>query len=342
LSAFSHDYRTAAARLHAAASGWQHTRYPHPDRGPAGEALSTDVYRLGAPSAKRLLIINSSTHGLEGMLGSAAQLAFVERLAAPGPDLAIVLIHAINPHGFAWRRRVTQEGVDLNRNFIDYGEPPPENPLYQRLAAEVDPDTWPDLPLMGLGTPLELRQAVHAGQYQNPAGSFFGGQAPTWSRRTLEAIYAAEGHTAGTILLVDLHTGAGPWSATECFVAEPAASGVARTWFPGAEAYVIADRPRFGDPTGVPGLLVSSLKKAFPDRTTIAALTECGTYPGDVPVTAIRRSTFAMRHGLDTTATGERWAAEAQEAFCPADPSWRRYALAGVLTRLDQAVAALA
>ena len=342
MSPFSHDYTTAAARLQAAALGWQHTRYPHPERGPGGEDLATDVYRLGSPSARRLLIINSATHGLEGLLGSATQLAFVERLVPPGPDLAIVVIHAINPHGFAWRRRVTHEGVDLNRNFIDFGVPPPENPLYQRLAAEVDPDEWPDGPLPGQGTPVALRQAVHAGQYQNPKGSFFGGHAPTWSRRTLEAIYAAQGGAAETILLVDLHTGAGPWAATECFVAEPAASSIARAWFPGAEAFVMAERPRFGDPTGVPGLLVSSLNQAFPDRSTIAVLTECGTYAGDMPVTAARRSAFAMRHGLDTSAVGQRWAVEAQEVFCPADPSWRRYALAGVIARLDQAVAALA
>ncbi len=341
MSAFSHDYTTAAARLHAAASSWRHTRYPHPLQGPAGEALATDVYRLGSTSAARLLIVNSSTHGLEGMLGSAAQLAFVESLPPPGPDLAIVLIHALNPHGFAWRRRVTEDGVDMNRNFIDFSEPLPENPLYQRLAAEVDPESWPDLPVAHLTTTLPLRQAVHAGQYENPRGSFFGGHQPTWSRRTLEAIYQAEGGQAGTIQLLDLHTGAGPWAVTEMFVAEPAASGIARSWFPGAEAFVMADRPRFGDPTGVPGLVISSLRRAFPDRTTIASLTECGTYADERPVSVIRRSTYAMHHGIDGTTLGQRWAAEAQDAFCPADPSWRRFSLAGVLERLNQAVAAL-
>ena len=36
------------------------------------------------------------------------------------PDLAVLYIHALNPHGFSFWRRVTQEGVDLNRNFHDF------------------------------------------------------------------------------------------------------------------------------------------------------------------------------------------------------------------------------
>ena len=34
-------------------------------------------------------------------------------------DVAIVLVHALNPFGFAWRRRWNENNVDLNRNFLD-------------------------------------------------------------------------------------------------------------------------------------------------------------------------------------------------------------------------------
>lgn len=60
--------------------------------------------------------------GVEGYCGSAAQLDWLaergcERLKS---DQAMLLIHALNPYGFAWDRPVTEEGCDLNRNFLDF------------------------------------------------------------------------------------------------------------------------------------------------------------------------------------------------------------------------------
>mgnify|MGYP001003423369 CR=1 FL=1 len=36
--------------------------------------------------------------------------------------MAMLFIHAINPFGFSWCRRVTEEGCDLNRNYLDFSE----------------------------------------------------------------------------------------------------------------------------------------------------------------------------------------------------------------------------
>ncbi len=340
--ALSLDYRTARARLHAAAAGWSHRAWPHPLLGPDGGALATDTYRLGPRDAKRLLILNSGTHGLEGLLGSGVQLALVERGLTPGPDLAVLLIHAINPFGFAWRRRVNEDGVDLNRNFVDFSAPLPVNEEFLRHAAAIDPDEWPDVPIASLSVDSDVPRAAHAGQYDDPTASAFGGHGPTWSNRTLHAIYDAEVGAAETILLFDIHTGAGPYAATEFFVAEPAASGIAAEWFPGAERFVIAKTARFGDPSGVTGLLLSSLPTRFPDRTTIACLSECGTYQNRMPATVARRDTWVQRKGVRNTPMGQRWALEAQEIFGPADPSWRRYSVAGVLARIDEALRGLA
>jgi hypothetical protein len=40
--------------------------------------------------------------------------------AAPAKDTAVIFFHAHNPWGFAHKTRVTEENVDLNRNFIDF------------------------------------------------------------------------------------------------------------------------------------------------------------------------------------------------------------------------------
>lgn len=50
------------------------------------------------------------------------------------PDnVALLLTHAINPHGFAWVRRVTEDNVDLNRKFTPPGVAAPVNAGYAEI-----------------------------------------------------------------------------------------------------------------------------------------------------------------------------------------------------------------
>ncbi|MGY2932977.1 hypothetical protein ACVWZ6_002579 [Bradyrhizobium sp. GM6.1] len=77
--------------------------YKSPAIGPGGEELSTDVAWFGDRRASKVGILISATHGAEGYCGSAAQLDWIsereyERLK---PDEAMLLVHAINPYGFA-------------------------------------------------------------------------------------------------------------------------------------------------------------------------------------------------------------------------------------------------
>ena len=83
----------------------------------------------------------SATHGVEGFCGSGLQVDWLARkgpAALPG-DTAALFVHAINPYGFAWLRRVTDEGNDLNRNYVDHGKPYPENPGYIEIADALVP-----------------------------------------------------------------------------------------------------------------------------------------------------------------------------------------------------------
>ena len=70
--------------------------------GPDGADLTIDVATSPGP-ANRVVVISSGIHGVEGFFGSAVQLALLERRPAPG--VRWVLIHALNPYGFAWSRR---------------------------------------------------------------------------------------------------------------------------------------------------------------------------------------------------------------------------------------------
>jgi hypothetical protein len=81
-----------------------------------------DVARLGDPDPERVVIISSGLHGVEGYFGSAIQLAWLRLRGmrwSPPARTGLVIVHALNPFGFAWRRRWNENNVDLNRNFLD-------------------------------------------------------------------------------------------------------------------------------------------------------------------------------------------------------------------------------
>ena len=123
---FSADYPSARARFIEAADRlvWRREVHDIGISGPAGESLSIDTALLGNSAPEVVVVVSSGLHGVEGFFGSAVQLAFLEqqaaRFALPA-NAAIILVHALNPFGFAWRRRWNEHNVDLNRNFLaDY------------------------------------------------------------------------------------------------------------------------------------------------------------------------------------------------------------------------------
>ena len=135
--AFPDCYVAARARFLALAP--QARAYPSPATGPAGEALFTDAAWFGAADARKLLVTVSAFHGVEGYCGSACQLDWIAQggPASLGADEAVLVVHAINPYGYAWDRRVTEEGCDLNRNFVDFDALLPHNDAYDALAARL-------------------------------------------------------------------------------------------------------------------------------------------------------------------------------------------------------------
>ena len=100
-------------------------------RGVEGEVLAMDVAVLGERETESVLVLTSATHGIEGYCGSGAQVGllhdeeFVRAVQAAG--VAVLMVHAVNPHGFSYGRRVNEDNVDLNRNFHDFAAPLPVN-----------------------------------------------------------------------------------------------------------------------------------------------------------------------------------------------------------------------
>jgi len=230
---FPMDFADSRKRFLAAAKALKAAvkTYPNPNKGPGGEALATDVAWLGPKNAAKVLVLLSGTHGVEAFTGAGCIMDALKTRPKLPAGTALLAIHAINPFGFAWIRRVTEEGVDLNRNFVDFAKPPP-NPGYDELADAI-------LPAALEGPAFEAAQkriaayrekhgvaALHVafsgGQYGHPTGLFFGGFEPTWSHRTHAAIIADHALAERKhVAVIDYHTGLGPHGYGELICTHP-------------------------------------------------------------------------------------------------------------------------
>ena len=229
---FSADYQRARTKFRdlAAQQGAIMESVRHPERGPDGGELFTDVAAFGVADAERVLVLLSGTHGVEGFCGSGAQVDLLQRgeISRRPDGVGILMVHGVNPYGFAWLRRVTHENIDLNRNWIDFADPLPENAGYDLLHPAICPRTWDAESqsasaaamagyIAAHGEPA-MRKAVTGGQYAHPDGLFFGGRAPSWSRTTQSAIFRHYLGNARSIGIIDYHTGLGPWGFGEQIV----------------------------------------------------------------------------------------------------------------------------
>ena len=302
LSSFSINHIEARDEFLAAARrrGATITHWPHPLTGPHGEALACDSAWLGPADASRALVIISGTHGVEAYAGSGPQIAFLRGPLSQHlpPDTGVLLMHAVNPHGFAWQRRVTEENVDLNRNWIDFSQPLPANPGYGELHPHYTPRSLDETTLAACDAAIDAyrqRHGEHAervarstGQYTHADGLFYGGSGPTWARRTSEAILQqhlaprANGRKL-TVAIVDMHTGLGPYG-----YGEPICNHA-----PGSERVQRA-RAWWGDSVTEPLLGTSSSQEKF-------GLTEFGyeraLAHADIAFVALEFGTYAPPRG---------------------------------------------
>jgi hypothetical protein len=104
---FSQSYREARAQFLGAAeaAGLDASAHRHPLLGRDGEVLALDVVRQGPAQAEGLLIVSSGCHGVEGFCGSAVQTALLRsdawRQSVAETGVAVLYLHALNPHGFS-------------------------------------------------------------------------------------------------------------------------------------------------------------------------------------------------------------------------------------------------
>lgn len=334
---FSQDYREARERFIEAVrgSGRAVASYENTQAaGPEGERLTTEVAFFGPPEAQNLLILISGTHGVEGFCGSACQTRLIAegRLEALPADSAVLLIHAINPYGFAWLRRVNEDNVDLNRNSVDHTRPPAPSGAYDRVHLHLLPKEWTGEGRAQADRCLEqfvrdhglwaLQAAVTGGQYTHADGLFYGGRELVWSTRTFQSVLGRFGRLRRRVALIDFHTGLGPAGHGEPIYTESDTPGLvrAREWY-GADVTSHTEGDSIS--AAVHGALINGARWALPDAELTPITLEFGTYPAETVLEAMRAEQWLHQYGDLRSELGLHIKTQMRDAFYVDTDAWK-------------------
>ncbi len=336
-SYFSDDYQAARRKFLAAceAAGAGVESHQNRHAGPDGAPLFTDVGTIGAPDARAALVLGSGTHGVEGFAGSGIQTGLLsDGLGSRVPrGVRVVMIHAINPYGFAHLRRVNEDNVDLNRNFVDHSKPYPANDEYDRLAHAIAPAS--QSPLARLAASCQIasfrflngkqafQAAVSRGQYSHERGLFYGGRFETWSSRTLRSIIQGSLQGTARLAFVDFHTGLGAYGQGELILNEARTSSVydrAVTWW---GERVKSTKEGESVSADLEGTLKLAISRMLPEAEITGASLEFGTYPPMEVFRAMRAENWLHHHGGASFPQADGIKARFRRAFYPDADEWK-------------------
>lgn len=336
-SYFSMDYGQARERFVDASdeASAALTSYQCPSEGPDGEVLTTDVAWHGNRDAEKVLVTISATHGAEGFCGSGVQIGWLKSgLYKEMPEgIALLQIHAINPHGFAWLRRVTEDNIDLNRNFVDHNAPYPQNTAYDELADVICPTTWDDATIAETHKILRayadrhgekaLQSAVSGGQYGHADGLFYGGNRITWSHKTLMEIFSEHLSKAKEVAVIDYHTGLGPRGHGEricCHTPEGKDLKRARDWYNDD-----VTSPYLGTSSSVElnGVNVFGMEDNLKHADITAIALEYGTQSSPEVNLALRADNWLHLYGDLASAKGKDIKRQIRDAFYQDADDWK-------------------
>jgi len=191
------------------------------------DGLTCDIALSQTKKKDKLLIFISGTHGVEGYIGSAFQLMFLDRYYDKlKGKTSILFIHALNPYGFLNNRRVNENNVDINRNYCDDFNNMKINPKIFEIIKKNEK-------IFVAGTPRKNRlyenyklyttmlksiikngivQTIEAGvigQNLYPKGVNYSGTAPEKSNLVFTNLISKITEGYNKTILIDLHTGIG-------------------------------------------------------------------------------------------------------------------------------------
>jgi hypothetical protein len=339
---FPNRYSEAVERFQQFADASCCTRqtWTLPGQGPCGETLSIDIARWGQATATRWLILTSGLHGTEAPFGSAVQFRLLDDLARREPpcDIGVLMLHALNPFGYAWVRRANEDNVDLNRNFLLPGEAYQGSPpLYKHVYEAFNPhrrrrfyhsfyaEAWWLIRRHGMAA---LQSNLPVGQYEYPEGLFYGGAKPAQLLELLQEHVPRLLPRAQAVTHLDFHTGLGRWGDYRLLLDGPydqVAADWFRTWQPRDKVEAASANKTAYNARGSFGPWMKAV--IFPHADYHYAAAEFGTYRA-VRVLRSLVKELQVHYALPPEHRAYQWAKRlVQATFVPPSPAWRRQVL---------------
>ena len=308
---------------------------------------------------KRLFILTSAVHGVEGYVGSAVQQMFLNELLKEISldNMGLLLIHGINSYGFKYKRRVTENNVDLNRNCsTDKMLFESVNSGYSDLNGMLNPNNKANTKSVGniffqlnaiqkiiqysMGT---LRQAVLQGQYQYEKGVYFGGKELEPSIKAVTPLIQGIAKNYDMIFNIDLHTGYGKRGTMHLFPnpmkdekkrakIENIFSGIPIDWGDGDDFYTVT------------GDFATYVGQIIPEKYYLNMTFEFGTLDSQVTMGAIKSlhnvilENQGVHFGYKSKEDEEDIKNRYLEGYYPSSKPWRSKAIMDASKTLLQAV----
>jgi hypothetical protein len=308
---------------------------------------------------KRLFILTSAVHGVEGYVGSAVQQMFLNELLKEISldNMGLLLIHGINSYGFKYKRRVTENNVDLNRNCsTDKMLFESVNSGYSDLNGMLNPTNKANTKSVGniffqlnaiqkiiqysMGT---LRQAVLQGQYQYEKGVYFGGKELEPSIKAVTPLIQDIAKNYDMVFNIDLHTGYGKRGTMHLFPnpmkdekkrakIENIFSGIPIDWGDGDDFYTVT------------GDFATYVGQIIPEKYYLNMTFEFGTLDSQVTMGAIKSlhnvilENQGVHFGYKSKEDEEDIKNRYLEGYYPSSKPWRSKAIMDASKTLLQAV----
>jgi hypothetical protein len=185
--------------------------------------LFVDACFIPNENNEKLIILTTGVHGLEAPTGSAAIEVFINEFLNKSlkRGFSLLIVHCLNPFGFAYNRRVTENNVDLNRNFfIENRSGTKYNPLYYELRALLNPqimgslksgarESFRVLQALRKNNFQNISRAIAFGQKQFPGGLFYAGEYNEPQTVWLKNLLVSKCSHFEKTLAIDIHTGYG-------------------------------------------------------------------------------------------------------------------------------------
>lgn len=345
-SSFSNTYQEARKKFRNAArhAGAKLKVLDLGLRGPEGEKLCIDIAWVGKSRASLVFLHSSGIHGIEGYAGSAVQIDFLQNLPRIPRQGALVIVHCLNPYGMAYMRRVNENNVDLNRNFLSRKERwIGAHPGYHKVHSFLNPASYEQMNNFMLKLYWKvfrygfknLKQAGGQGQYEYPRGLFFGGHhLERGPRMYLKWMYKKL-KKVKQLCILDVHTGVG----------DPGEDWLILERNIGGRFHKVLSAI-YGDKLDIPGRKDSvvyeirggmevAIPRLLPEVECDYITQEFGTVAGPLLLKALRDENYFHLAHSDKIDLNHWSKHQIKNAFAPPTDSWARLVLRGGRRAID-------